>query len=338
MTIPALAKLVPVNVKSVWPGEAASFTPWLLANAEALGEVLGMDLVLAAAEHKVGDFSLDLIGHDDATQEAVIIENQFGPTDHKHLGQLLTYAGGTNPTTVVWIAESFRDEHRAALDWLNTRTDSETRFFGVQLGAVTLTGAPPALVAPLLEVMVKPNDWSKQVKSTTMPNEVSPKELKYQKFWTGWLDQVKGHHWTNRKAPASHWMYLPAGAAGARYSISFRTDGLLSELYFSHAVPDVNQARWQVLADKQIAIEDAFGGPLVFDPLPDRNGCRIGVFRTGGESLDDVGAWPEYWAWFESTQSKLRHALAQVGGIPPLTGEAALDDTVAGEGADELDG
>lgn len=113
MTIPNLAKLVPVNVKSVWPGEASSFTPWLLANAEALGEVLGMDLVLVAAEHKVGDFSLDLMGHDDATQGAVIIENQFGPTDHKHLGQLLTYAGGTNPTTVVWIAESFSSgKHR----------------------------------------------------------------------------------------------------------------------------------------------------------------------------------------------------------------------------------
>src|SRR5205823_812664 len=99
--------------------------------------------------------------------EVVIIENQFGATDHRHLGQLLTYAGGTEPTTVVWVAESFRDEHRAALDWLNQRTDSNTRFFGVEVRAVTLDGAPPNLVAPLMDVVVKPNDWGKAVKKAT---------------------------------------------------------------------------------------------------------------------------------------------------------------------------
>ncbi|HZE33014.1 MAG TPA: hypothetical protein VE198_16455 [Actinoallomurus sp.] len=44
-----------------------------------------------AAEHKIGGFSLDLIGRDQDTDEWVIIENQFGPTDHRHLGRLLTY-------------------------------------------------------------------------------------------------------------------------------------------------------------------------------------------------------------------------------------------------------
>ena len=39
-----------------------------------------------------------------------------------HLGQLLTYAAGLEAVTVVWIAERFTDEHRAALDWLNEIT------------------------------------------------------------------------------------------------------------------------------------------------------------------------------------------------------------------------
>jgi hypothetical protein len=164
VTVPKLSKLVAVDVGKVWPVEATSFTPWLLNNAEVLGEALGMDLLLEAAEHKVDGFSLDLIGRDQDTDGGVIIENQFGPTDHRHLGQLLTYAGGTTPATVVWIAESIRDEHRAAFDWLNIRTDSDTRFFGVPLGAVTLAGTPSGLVAPLLEVGVKPNEWGKQVR------------------------------------------------------------------------------------------------------------------------------------------------------------------------------
>ncbi len=30
-----------------------------------------------------------------------------------------TCAGGTRPTTIVWVIEQFREQHRAALDWLN---------------------------------------------------------------------------------------------------------------------------------------------------------------------------------------------------------------------------
>ena len=49
----------------------------------------------------MGDFSLDLIGRDKATGDAVILENQLEPSDHGHLGQLLTYAGGVRPSNVV---------------------------------------------------------------------------------------------------------------------------------------------------------------------------------------------------------------------------------------------
>ncbi|MFC6023642.1 hypothetical protein ACFP2T_46755 [Plantactinospora solaniradicis] len=59
----------------MWAHEAHGFTPSLLQNADVLGETLGMDLALSAAEHPVGSFALDLIGVDKATGERVIIEN-----------------------------------------------------------------------------------------------------------------------------------------------------------------------------------------------------------------------------------------------------------------------
>jgi hypothetical protein len=310
-----LSRLVPVDVRSVWPMEATSFTPWLLANPQVLGEALGMDLLLEAAEHKVGGFSLDLIGRDQDTDERVIVENQFGATDHRHLGQLLTYAGGTDPATVVWIAESIRDEHRAALDWLNGRTDGDTRFFGVRLAAVTLEGAPAGLVAPLLEVVVKPNDWGKQVRATGAPSE---RERLYEEFWTRWLEQVAGRRWTNKAAPPRHWMYLPASSPKARYAVSFRNNGMLSELFFHHPDAAVNRARWEVLAGRRPEFEAAFGGPVVFNDLPTRKGCRIGVERSGGETVDDRASWADYRDWFEDTQRRLRAAVQAVGGIPPL--------------------
>lgn len=153
-----MGRLEPVALREVWAHEALAFTPWLLANADVLGEVLDMDLEIMAAEHPVGGFALDLIATDLRSNERVIIENQIETTDHLHLGQLLTYAGGTDPANIVWIAAAFRDEHRAALDWLNLRTDPDTRFFGVEISAVRIGDSPPA---PLFQVVAKPNDWAR---------------------------------------------------------------------------------------------------------------------------------------------------------------------------------
>ncbi len=64
-----LGRLLPMQVRDVWPHEGRDFTPWLLDNADVLSQVLNMDLDLQAAEHRVGDFYLDLVGVDTATGE-----------------------------------------------------------------------------------------------------------------------------------------------------------------------------------------------------------------------------------------------------------------------------
>ena len=53
------------------------------------------------AEHSVGSFSLDLIGRDLTNGTPLIVENQIEASDHGHLGQLLTYAAGTDAGTIV---------------------------------------------------------------------------------------------------------------------------------------------------------------------------------------------------------------------------------------------
>lgn len=160
----ALGRLVPVDPRHVWPDEAQDFTPWLLANEDVLAQAVGMDLALKAAEQQVGDFSLDLIGTERTGDARVIVENQLGVSDHRHLGQILTYAGGVDAAYVIWLATSFRPEHRAALEWLNERTDASTGFFAVQLDVVRIGSSPPA---PLLKLVVQPNDWEKNLRVAT---------------------------------------------------------------------------------------------------------------------------------------------------------------------------
>jgi hypothetical protein len=132
MTTQELATIERVDLREIWPNEATDFTPWLAENLSALGEALGLDLELQSQEAAVGGYSLDIFAHD-GNGRPVVIENQLGPTDHSHLGQLLTYAAGFDANVTVWIAKEFRDEHREALDLLNHRTDGRTDFFGVEV-------------------------------------------------------------------------------------------------------------------------------------------------------------------------------------------------------------
>lgn len=117
-----------VDIKEIWKNEASEFTMWLCNNISALGNVLEMELELEIREADVGEFSLDILARDIGRNRLVVIENQFGRTDHKHLGQLLTYAAGYDSSAVVWIAEELREEHRQALDWLNQNTTENIYF------------------------------------------------------------------------------------------------------------------------------------------------------------------------------------------------------------------
>ena len=61
---PDLGAIQRVDIRGVWPNEAADFTPWLAENMSVLGEALGMDLELDAQEASVGSYSLDILARD----------------------------------------------------------------------------------------------------------------------------------------------------------------------------------------------------------------------------------------------------------------------------------
>lgn len=97
--IPQLGTVEYVPLREVWKNEASSFTPWLLENEEVLGDLLGIEISLTRNEEKVGDFSLDFLGANLTDDSTLIVENQLERTDHSHLGQLMTYAGGLEPSS-----------------------------------------------------------------------------------------------------------------------------------------------------------------------------------------------------------------------------------------------
>ncbi|MEZ6119155.1 MAG: hypothetical protein R3C28_21650 [Pirellulaceae bacterium] len=82
-----------------------------------------------------GPSAPDILCKDTLTNSWVLIENQLEKTDHIHLGQLMTYAAGLDAVTIVWVAAEIREEHRAALDWLNQITDETFNFFALEIVA-----------------------------------------------------------------------------------------------------------------------------------------------------------------------------------------------------------
>src|SRR5688572_6347136 len=130
-----LGRLERVNLREAWTNEAYDFTPWLALpeNLRLLSDVVGIELEVEAVEKNVGPFIADILCKDTLTDGWVLIENQLEKTDRRHLGQVLTYAAGLKAQTIVWIANPFTDEHRAAVDWLNEITDDHLKFFGLEV-------------------------------------------------------------------------------------------------------------------------------------------------------------------------------------------------------------
>jgi hypothetical protein len=163
MTVPDLARLERVDLRQAWLSEPADFTPWLARaeNLALLAESLGIALELDSTEKSVGPFAADILCKNPITEQWVLIENQLEPTDHTHLGQVITYAAGLDAVTVIWIAGKFVEEHRAALDWLNEITSQGVNFFGVEIELWRIGDA--TALAPKFNLVSKPNSWSKQV-------------------------------------------------------------------------------------------------------------------------------------------------------------------------------
>lgn len=278
-----LSKLQSVDPRSVWPHEAHDFTPWLLEHADHLADVLGIELELTAAEHPVGGFSLDLIGQDVTNDCTLIVENQLTTTDHLHLGQLLTYAAGTDAATVVWMATEFRDEHRQALDFLNEIAGDDARFFGIEVTVVRIDESSPA---PLFRLAAKPNDWRSQLVSATRAARRSGgRSPLYFAFWQRLFEEAAARStpwYRPRKPQPSNWVDLHRLGSGVHYSISFAQGGRLQvQLYIDTGDGERNLSVLHGLQQHSAEIEAKFGEPLDWLELPNRRACRVASLWPG---------------------------------------------------------
>ena len=152
-----------VDLRSVFPREDRAFTPWLSQpeNLARLARALGLEIEFEAAEVNSGVFRADILARSLTDGSLVVIENQFGRSDHDHFGKAMTYLAAHGAKTVLWLAETFADEHRAALTWLNDNTPEDVGFYAVRPRLMRIAGSPPGL---RFDVVIAPNTFVKQKK------------------------------------------------------------------------------------------------------------------------------------------------------------------------------
>ena len=74
---------------------------------------------------------------------------------------MITYASGKSADIVIWVVKRAREEHRAAIEWLNNHTDENIAFFLLEIKLYQIGNSD---IAVKFEVVEKPNDWTKEIK------------------------------------------------------------------------------------------------------------------------------------------------------------------------------
>ena len=295
-----LGELKRIDLRTVWKHEERHFTRWLEEDIGPLAEVLGLegDLEVESTEEPIGPYRADIICSSQAGK--VLVENQLEKTNHSHLGQILTYAAGVEASTVVWVAASFTEEHRAAVDWLNSITKG-IDFFGLEIELWQIGESDPA---PKFNIVSKPNDWSRAARA----REITPLGQMQLDYWTKFRDVLEASNGPARasKPAARHWFSVPIGRGGFSLAAIADTRGarIRAEMYIDVA----NSIRYfEALRKDRGDIESDLGFALDWQPLHGKKACRIAI--TADLDPKDESTWPEQHRWLADRLNRMHEVL-----------------------------
>lgn len=137
----SLEKISRFSLSSKFENEL-EFSKYLSENMEILDEKIpNIDFteIEAITEDYIGEFRVDISGQN------IIIENQFGESDHDHLGKIMVYFGNRQVDTAIWICEAARAEHIKAVQWLNERSRDEENFYLLEAKIIQIGDSPFAI-------------------------------------------------------------------------------------------------------------------------------------------------------------------------------------------------
>ena len=268
-----IGKLVEVDIRDLWKHEQYNFSNWLAKeeNIEYLNEILGLTLTNIDKEVYVGPYRCDIVANDETTNIKVIVENQLEPTNHDHLGKIITYAAGLDAKVIVWIVKEAKEEHRAAIEWLNSYSTNEINFFLIELHAYKIGDSLPA---PKFEVVEQPNNFVKRSKSNSKADELNKSQSERLQFWEEFNNVVvkRGKPFNTRKATTDHWYDVAIGSSECHIAIDLvnKSGNIVVELYINN-----NKDLFDSLFGNKSQIEQETGMSFEWNRLDNKKASRI---------------------------------------------------------------
>lgn len=316
-----LATLKSVSVNEYFDHEEEDFTPWLADNISLLehDDLLNIPLEVQQCEASVGRYRADIIARDPETDRVIVIENQFGQTDHTHLGQSLVYTAGREADIVVWIAEDFTDEHVSVLRWLNDRTDEDAAFFGIQVGLKQIEDSP---YAPEFTAVQRPDEWSKRVRSESL----SDTERKQLRFWNEYVERVQEQNLprlagSSPSDRASHSVRIGHGGVYIRPTARFGSDELIAMIRFTESdetFGGINQERFEQALENAVSeheltyFDSEISDQLLWDEAErGKTYDHIHLYRENTD-LDHEEKWSTYHDWLIEAAQIYEFAIDEV--------------------------
>lgn len=241
--------LTQLELSKVFANEASCFTPWLKDNIEILKNDIGFNSIsITETERKSENFRVDMIGYvNDVEEQRLVIENQFGDSNHDHLGKIITYSAEHGVKWAVWIVENARSEHIKAVESLNIAFQN-IGFFLVEAKIYQISESRSGIkFIPI----VKPKNI----------NSVSASDDKLSKFWNLFLsseNKSKCQLISKRYNNSGNFIDL-IGGEGYSYKISVAKNDVKICLVLNADDGTMNEEKRKRLLNRKGVIEEELG-------------------------------------------------------------------------------
>jgi len=199
----------------------------------------------------------------------------------------------TGEVRIVLVSADFSTEVTTAVLWLNRHDLDITciRLRPYRMGNDVLIDATQIIPLPeSTDYEVKVRAQEKEKKKV-----VSARHEIFRRFWKQCIDRSKARTQllANRSASDGHWVSAGIGRSGFTLSMVLIQEQSIVECYIRMGQDTQRSlAAFEALKSRKDEIEVTFGGPLDWQELPGRHGCRICTELPGGWKSPEA-EWPE---------------------------------------------
>ena len=286
-----LGKKESFNLKKHFKNESSDFTPWLAENLDEISKEINVKLINPSTEQSSENFKVDIEAElEDGSK--VVIENQFGSSDHDHLGKIITYRTAHNAKVAIWIVEEARQEHIDSINWLN-ETDNGCDFYLLEAKLIKIGDS---LLALDVNKVASPSNEIRE-KGKIRTKDARRFEMR-EKFWDALFNDIEANSslknvFKKAKDGTRNYIHSKPIVKGVTWSIEISQSDVRCRVYI-YKGKNTNKENLEIfnrIIEDRKEIEKTFGEKLEWISL-DNQSARVIDHSIPGGWGDPEENWP----------------------------------------------